>query len=478
MAVSLALTASTPELPTRTVNGQKYYYYEVPKKETIYSITRKFGFTRDEILQHNPQVKDGLRAGDVLLFPVTDDVEVAVEQEEKAVAEVIAEEEIPVVETAGPVEASEEVAVAEAAEVAEVAEAAEAAEQIEDLNVAVMLPFMLDAPKMTRQAENNTQFYRGMLLALDELAPKSDFKVNLFAYDTAGSDSVLVSQLAQPQMAEMDFIIAPNDSVSIERISAMADSASAMVMNFFSVKNVSQKAHESLVQANIPREEMYGSAINAFCKEFASKKVIILNPTDLQADKKAFVDRLIPQLESAGIPYEQIKFTGTLNLHVLANLPKQDYVFLPVGASREILLRMLQTLTEYNTGIAGGSAVLFGYPEWVTIRGEIKEQLHQVNTVIYSRFSTALNCDKGKAVQAAYKEWYGEEIPKAVPNTVMLGYDAMAWLLFATVNGITEPFDGVQNAFRIQELEGAGDVNTALYFLMYSPGGEVDAKVL
>lgn len=53
-----------------TVDGKKYYHYEVTSKETLYTICKKLGVTKDEVVKYNPKVADGLRAGTVLVFPV------------------------------------------------------------------------------------------------------------------------------------------------------------------------------------------------------------------------------------------------------------------------------------------------------------------------------------------------------------------------------------------------------------------------
>lgn len=64
-----ALGASALDLPVRTVNGRACYYYEVQPKETVYNLGRRFGLTKAQIIQYNPSVADGLRAGQVLYFP-------------------------------------------------------------------------------------------------------------------------------------------------------------------------------------------------------------------------------------------------------------------------------------------------------------------------------------------------------------------------------------------------------------------------
>ncbi|MCM1111252.1 MAG: LysM peptidoglycan-binding domain-containing protein [Clostridium sp.] len=57
------------DLPVKTVNGQSYHYYVVKPKETVYSLTRRFGITSEELYRNNPKVRDGLKADDTLLFP-------------------------------------------------------------------------------------------------------------------------------------------------------------------------------------------------------------------------------------------------------------------------------------------------------------------------------------------------------------------------------------------------------------------------
>lgn len=73
MASCLIAGAQVDNLPRKDINGTSYYYYEVQPKETIYSISHKLGISRAEIERCNPAVADGLKAGQVLYFPVEGD---------------------------------------------------------------------------------------------------------------------------------------------------------------------------------------------------------------------------------------------------------------------------------------------------------------------------------------------------------------------------------------------------------------------
>jgi len=53
------------------VNTQNYIFYQVKPKQTEYSLTRKLGLSYTELLQLNPALKEGLKAGMVLKLPKT-----------------------------------------------------------------------------------------------------------------------------------------------------------------------------------------------------------------------------------------------------------------------------------------------------------------------------------------------------------------------------------------------------------------------
>ena len=68
-----------PESKSQTQNGlQKdntedrlFIYHSVRKKETVFSIAQKSNTTSEDIYQHNPQARDGIKEGDVLKIPKT-----------------------------------------------------------------------------------------------------------------------------------------------------------------------------------------------------------------------------------------------------------------------------------------------------------------------------------------------------------------------------------------------------------------------
>ncbi len=57
--------------PVEIINGKEYYRYKVQSSEGLYAISKKFGVTQSEINNINPQIHDGLKAGQEILVPKT-----------------------------------------------------------------------------------------------------------------------------------------------------------------------------------------------------------------------------------------------------------------------------------------------------------------------------------------------------------------------------------------------------------------------
>ncbi|HYG20141.1 MAG TPA: LysM peptidoglycan-binding domain-containing protein [Ohtaekwangia sp.] len=58
-------------LGIETVNGKIFVVHKVSEKETLYGISRRYGATVDEVVQYNPTADSGLEIGQILKIPYT-----------------------------------------------------------------------------------------------------------------------------------------------------------------------------------------------------------------------------------------------------------------------------------------------------------------------------------------------------------------------------------------------------------------------
>lgn len=59
------------DLPIKNINGKPYYYYVVKKGDTVYSLVKRLGISRKDLVESNPSAADALKDGQILYFDAT-----------------------------------------------------------------------------------------------------------------------------------------------------------------------------------------------------------------------------------------------------------------------------------------------------------------------------------------------------------------------------------------------------------------------
>jgi LysM repeat protein len=80
VALSFSVYSQTEGLKTEVVNGKEYYLYPIEQGNTLYSISRKFNVTLQELTEANPDAEKGLSVGQLLRIPSKNQVTTTTEQ--------------------------------------------------------------------------------------------------------------------------------------------------------------------------------------------------------------------------------------------------------------------------------------------------------------------------------------------------------------------------------------------------------------
>lgn len=317
-----ALASPVTELPIKDINGKKYYYYKVVKKETLYSLSRKLGLSQEQIIFYNPTVYDGLKANDILYFPaedftdgvptpstqpsdnadsgsdsgnVTAKTDINSQSSTQTVThDVVKGETIygishrygitteqlmdanPAIRSglkAGMslIIPSPDDAPETNHEIVRNVESQIHAQRKRDassIDIAVLLSFDLDAPKKDRDAQYSLEFYKGFLLAVDTLR-ELDRPIHITTYDVGSSDSTLKSILDRAEMKHMQVIIPPVDiKGGLEMVGEYGRANDVMVFNIFNVRDKSYLTNPAMMQATVPQEVMYAKAVEGFMGKY------------------------------------------------------------------------------------------------------------------------------------------------------------------------------------------------------------------
>lgn len=129
--------------------------------------------------------------------------------------------------------------------------------------------------------------------------------------------------------------------------------------------------------------------------------------------------------------------------------------------------------------------MLFGYPEWTVFRGETAKQMHDLGTVIYSRFYADSDDLDFKRVNQSFEHWFDAGMAAGLPRQGALGFDVGCYLINALRhNGgdfsqPTPAYSGVQSGFEFERASDEGGwVNSVAYIVIYRPMGIVEKTEL
>lgn len=441
------------QIPTTTT----YLRYDVKKNETFYSIARAHNITVEDLEKANPTVGI-LKEGMILNIPV----------------EVTPESAVTAVENGDSIggEGNWQAIFSEFTDTAVVAEPV-------SVDIALILPLMLNNDSRSKQAQLYTEFYKGFLIAVDSLR-RCGNPIHIQVYDTEDSLAKVESILSTPALQEAEVIVAPDSEAHLERIGEWAKAHDVKVLNLFVVKDESYLGNPMMMQGNIPHSDMYVKAINGMVNRFSRFYPVIITRKDGPDDKVEYVKALKSTLESLNVPYKEIEYESTLRASDLEELPLSGkYAFIPTSGRQAELNRITPALIEFSRSLTDPDPVrLFGYPEWTTFRGETLVNMHALNTLVYSRFYTVPEDPSVREIEDAFVRWYGAPMANFVPRQGLFGFDTGMYLINALRNGSAElsgkPYLGVQNGFDFVRAGAGGWVNDELYFINFRPSGLID----
>lgn len=493
---------NVPSQPV-TVDGEGFAVYEIKPGDTLFSIANSYGVPLEAILDANPAI-DPLHynAGQTVRVPIGATARQYAEEADDAETADDTAMPVPDETPAAPVSAgATDAPVAVAENVAPENKGGlylgeeEVAEVAEPMNVAVLLPFMLGEEQQSRTTQLYTEFYKGMLMAADSLRNTSGIPVNFRFYDTASSIDTVRTLLSRPEIESADLLVAPDNSA---QLAAIMDKVSdeTLVLNIFAVKDESYKNYRNLIQTNIPHDAMYRKAIDMFMEKYRDVLPVFISRSAGQADKDSFTTELKKRLDEEGREYKEIQFNVSLSDDDLSGLDvdSRRVVFVPNSGSKTEFARFVKPLMSLRENAADSDNVtVFGYPEWVTFRGESFDEICALDATIYSRYLSNDVDAATRELKQRYKDWYGVEMFEAVPTQGILGFDTGMYIIrglrqLDETGVFPEENAGVQSNMKLVwsgnaetdangELRtGGGLVNDALYLINYRPGGTVEWK--
>lgn len=447
--------ATVEEAPLSIAEEEIYDTYIVKKRETYYSIAQKLGISQEALREVNPGVRV-VKEGMTINLP---------KQPAEEIASMVSSEE-------NTSEYLDNV-------YAQLYEKKDA----DNINVAVILPFMLNENEDNIKSSLYTEYYQGFLLAVDSLK-RQGYSINVYAYDSEDSIEVVQQILQEEHMPAMHLIIAPEDDEAINLIADFGEKYDINVVNTFSLKNEKVNTNARVFQTNIPGSYLYAESASLFVKTFNNKMIVFLHNKDAEEQENEFVTTLKEELDKHNRSYKTCEYSTVLNAGDLRGIIGEPaVVFVPTSNKKEAMVTLLAGLEEFVNKTPTCDVSLFGYPGWVPQISKNVNRLYKLDTYIFSRFYTIPDDAMLYDFSIKYLYWYNEEMKNASPRYAILGFDTGLYFMNAIAKygpnfanyDVPVGDNTIQTGFEFERISNwSGFINKSFYFVHLSPDMKIE----
>jgi len=369
------------------IDESKFTRHQIVSGDNYYQLNLKYGIDEEELLKFNPELKDGLKAGQVILIPL--------KSRTKAEPETISKEapksESPAKESPAPFKTK-------------------GADQ--GFNVGLYLPIsatVADSLKPTAKSLSFLSFYQGALMAVDQLG-KSGIKVKLYVYDTEKSSSNVGILAKRPEFLSLDLLIGPVYPESQKVVSELCAKNRIPMVSPLSTDDKYAKMNPWYFQVNPAKKMRMEATADYILKEYPREKAIFL-----ESDYGGSETRQIREYlnKRRGGPEASKGLTSSYNIWSkgtgeLESILKPDQPNILVMAD----------INEVNVSIAMNRLallskkyplVLIGVQEFTRMQSIEIENLHNVNLRYLSTYFVNYNLPAVSNFVESFKTEFGTE---------------------------------------------------------------------
>lgn len=381
------------EVPS-TPNRPRYKtLHEVQKKETLYSISRQYGITVDQLVDANPDLKKNkLKKGVVLNIPYTIAEDTEYQEEQRRVEEEAAKPKVTMYPT---------------------------------IKAAVILPFSKNEEKVSAESQKMINLYQGFLLAVDSLK-QHGYNVEVFAYDEVSPATPVATILQKPDMKDMQLIVGPIRQWNVKSVADFAHQNGIAHVVPLSNELSLVNEHPTTFQVNSHNSLMYNQVFNRFCLIHKDHNIIFVSMND-RGDNMSYIADFKKDLDAKGIKYSSGSVSDFATIRDALKKGTNN-VIVPTSGSAAAFENLckkidgLELTSEYTVQ-------LFGFPEWQTLVGKYDKYLGKYQCQFFTSFYSNGLSSRTQQFNGRFRRWFNQDQYNSFPKYGELGYDIGAYFI-------------------------------------------------
>ena len=380
--------------------------HKIKRKETVYSISRMYGITEEELIAANPEIKGKkLKKGKFLCIPYT--------KQQNKKDQVTPKPEATVAPTDTELFDKNK----------------KESRKFSTIKAAVVLPFNVDGTGNPDEQLRMVEYYEGFLMAVDSLKEKG-VSIDLYIYDSGKTTASVSQVLNKPEMKSMDIIFGPAHADQVKPMADFAKKNNVRLVVPFTSKGDDVFDNPSVYQINTPQSYLYSEVYEHYLRKFPNANVIFLDAETGHNDKDDFIKGLKEELKNKQITFKELK-GESINPEgmKLAVDSLRENVIIPTSGKNVALIKILPQMIVTAREHPNYDMKLFGYPEWQTYTHDHLSSFFELDTYFYSSFYTNNLFPAAIQFTQSYRRWFSKDMANTYPRYGMLGFDTAFFFL-------------------------------------------------
>ncbi|MBN1183579.1 MAG: LysM peptidoglycan-binding domain-containing protein [Bacteroidales bacterium] len=418
-----------------------FIYYRVKKKETLYSLTKRFNVTEEQLKAANEDLKHGvLKEGQIIRIPKAIDTAHTTVYVQPVDSLLLVETDTMVVNIdslralcdsfnykANPV----------------------------SFNVAVMLPFCLNERDLIlnedigKDPSDNmkyyrlkklrmlqemsysfSEFYEGILLGIEKMKNEG-VNVNLYVYDTQRDSARVKKLLKGKEFENMNLIIGPVYNYCMQALyESLPPNQVTLVSPFCNSLDVPS---QNPVFVTNPSNEILYERIADFMILKKNEKLVVVYSGDSNSVWER--DIILNHFKSHNIPdtlFDVAIYNDTTEHQIYSALNKRGTTHMIVLTEDDVYLS--KVIAKLNLVLTKHDVMLYGLPSWTKLMNIECEFYHQLQFSYGTPFKSELKNERYYEFQRNYYRYFSSLPCRTTSdgyNFALMGYDITTYFLSA-----------------------------------------------
>lgn len=406
--------------------------HQVNKGETLFSISKQYNITEQELLLANPDIKKKgkLKKGAYLVIPQNSITE------SQAVPEI------------------------------------EQKEPITNIKIGVILPF----EEKTERAKKMIEFYQGFLMAADSVK-KEGISLEIYSYSSGTTEAELMNVLMNPEMVTLNILFGPVDEQQLPAtINFCKQNNIKLVLPFTNGQSLIENPHVYIASPNYTIGT--AEAATLISRAYANKNFIILKTNNENNKGRLFTQTLTEMLGKQGNSVRVLNIDGDDFSYEAAMNQFKDNVIVPDNPGIKPLNILISKLDTFKQNHPNYNISLLGYPEWQTFTNTLLNSFFNLDTYIYSSYYYNALAPNTKVFEQAFTRNFNKAMAINYPRYAMMGFDLAYFFMhdiWDNESFIANQHVPYQNTYRfVQEADNSGYYNRFIQLIHFTKTKQIE----